>query len=177
MTAAAACRPVAGQSHLHKERLITSGTYLPDPPRESDTARAIALPPFSGGTRQEIRAELRRSLFAIMPDRSGSIFSTWGGDPKDAIGAAGESLFLLQRRFGGGRGLVVPWGSTVPAELVVGPMDVKRNFKSLRKGLRNRGSLGRNDLPAALRCTAARLAGSPANETPVIFVLTDGIEE
>lgn len=177
MKPAEGCRPVLGRRYLNKDRPVTSGRYIPGPPREKIMARAITLPPLSGGSRQEVRAQLRRSIFAIVPDRSGSIFATWGGDPDDVIGAAGESLFMLQRRYGGGRGLVVPWGSTAPAELVVGPTDVKRHFKTLKQALRNRGSLGGNDLPAALRRTAEHLGSLAADEMPVIFVPTDGIED
>lgn len=176
MTAHDDCRRVLATSHLGMARPPSAGVFVAGPPRLPRAARAITLPPLAGAPRKEIRRRVGCSLCGVVPDRSGSIFSTWGGDPDDAIGAAGESLFLLQRRSGGGQGLVVPWGSTAPRELVVGPLDTRRHSRPLRTALRNRGSLGGNDLPAALHRTAEYLVGRPADEIPVIFVPTDGGE-
>jgi hypothetical protein len=176
VTAHGGCRPVGGTHNLKKRYPASSGTYIPGPPQQKDMARAIALPPFSGGTPAEIRALVRRLHQETLPDWSGSTFSVWGGDPNDVIGAAAESVFRLQRRYGGGLGGVLPWGTTPGTELAVGPLPVKKGFKVLRNALRNRRNLGGNDLPAALRVTAERISTLPADVVPVIWVPTDGIE-
>jgi hypothetical protein len=176
VTTQGGCRPVGGAHHLHHERPETSGRYIPGPPPQTGTARAITLPPLSGASADEVRARVQLLHQEVDPDWSGSTFSVWGGDPNDVIGAAGESVFMLQRRYGGGFGGVLPWGSTPAKELAVGPLPVKKNFKTLKSALRNRRNLGGNDLPAALRVTADRISRLSGDVVPVIWVPTDGIE-
>ncbi|SOD73507.1 hypothetical protein SAMN05892883_2801 [Jatrophihabitans sp. GAS493] len=170
------CRPVGGTHHLTLNRLATASPYIAPPPRPITVAQAVTLPPLVGAPKADIERLVRDSVHAEAPDWSGSTFSVWGGDPNDAIGAAGESLFNLQKRSGGGSGLVVPWGSHPPANLVAGPMDVRKNIRELKTSLRTRVNLGGNDLPAALRRVAERLPSLREGQALTVFIPTDGCE-
>lgn len=170
------CRPVSGVHHVRKERLGTSGSYIPGPPRQTGAAQPVALPPLSGASQEEIRARARHLHFETLPDWSGSTFSVWGGDPNDVIGASSLSVMLWLRRYGGGTAGTLPWGTAPAGHLAVGPLPVTKDLKRLKAGIRNRINLGGNDLPAALRHAKKRTAGLPANTVPVYWVPTDGIE-
>lgn len=153
--------------------------FVPDlPVRASDratAAKAVSLAPFRGAAPADIRRRVAKSTTAYLVDRSGSMYGSWG-DPSDVCGAACESVLRLQRRSGGGRGILVPWGSTAPAELVVGPVDVTKGEKTLATGLREHSSLGGNDMAAALE-RLIEVAGTVGpEETMATFLVTDGIE-
>lgn len=151
-----------------------SGT-VPQVASRQTGARAITVPPLSGAPRGVIAQLAKRTVCAYVPDRSGSMYGAWG-DPSDVCGAAAESLIELQRRSGGGRALVVPWGTDAPANLVVGPLDVRKGKKALSTALREHTSLGGTDLPRALRQVKASMPALAPDDIPLIFVLSDGIE-
>jgi hypothetical protein len=138
-------------------------------------ARAIQVCPLVGAPRRVIVQLAQQIIICFAPDRSGSMYGTWG-DPSDVCGAAAESLIGLQRRSGGGHAAVVPWGTDAPAELVVGPIDVNKGAKYLSSALREHSSLGGNDLGAALRRAAEVTRPLTAEQKLLVFVLTDGIE-
>jgi hypothetical protein len=153
--------------------------FVPElPVRASDretAAKAVSLTPFRGASPADIRRRVGKSTTAYLIDRSGSMYGSWG-DPSDVCGAACESVLRLQRRSGGGRGILVPWGSTAPADLVVGPVDVTKGEKRLATGLREHSSLGGNDMSAAL-ARLLEVAGTVGpDETMATFLVTDGIE-
>ncbi|GAB2746955.1 hypothetical protein [Sinomonas soli] len=170
------CRPVGGTRLLHQDRPETSGVHIPGPPRQTGPAQPVALPALAGESPEEIRSRAHRLHFETVPDWSGSTFSVWGGDPNDVIGAVALSVFLWQRRYGGGTAGVLPWGTAPAGHLAVGPLPVKKDFKRLKEAIRNRVNLGGNDLPAALRLAAERTSGLPADTVPFYWVPTDGIE-
>lgn len=169
-------QPVRAARRLQLGRPATAQRVVATPPAGPVAARAVALPPMVGQPPGQIRHLVQDSIVVIAPDWSGSTFAVWGGDPEDAIGAAGESLLLLQRRHGGGAGLVVPWGTSPAKHLMVGPVDVAKKHRTLVKGLRTRVNLGGNDLPAALREVADRLPASRSGTKVSVFVPTDGCE-
>lgn len=171
------CRPVGGTHRLHLRRPETSGVYVPGPSPEVGVAQPIVLPNLSGAATSQIRSRIDNFYFETVPDWSGSTFSVWGGDPSDVIGAVVVSVFIWLRRYGGGQAGVLPWGTTPATELAVGPLSVKKQFKTLKAAVRNRVNLGGNDLPAALRVSAERISRLPPTTVPFIWVPTDGIEE
>lgn len=140
-----------------------------------NAAKPVVLSPMRGATPTEIAKRVRASTTAYLIDRSGSMYGAWG-DPSDVCGAACESVLRLQRRSGGGRAVIVPWGSTAPAELVVGPLDVTKGKKALTTALREHTSLGGNDMGAALRRLNEFLGDGEDREQTTIFLITDGIE-
>lgn len=177
-TRARGCAPVTAD-HDHTLAGLPSGaSYVKVPDMvgalNARGARPVRLPRLTGAPRAEITRLVEESTIAILPDWSGSIFATWAGDPRDALGAAGESLLQLQRRSGGGRALVLPWGSSPSARRAVGPVKVTKRYRELRAALRNRENLGGNDLPAALENAADRLAAE--RRKVAVFVPTDGGE-
>lgn len=138
-------------------------------------AKPVILPPMRGAAPAEIMKRVAASTTAYLVDRSGSMYGAWG-DPSDVCGAACESVLRLQRRSGGGRAVIVPWGSTAPPELVVGPVDVTKGEKKLATALREHTSLGGNDMGAALR-RLAEVGGHGADgDRTATFLITDGIE-
>lgn len=158
------------------------GLIAPSPPHDGGLAsvpvrgaRPVLLPGLKGAPPREIAARAKRSCTVFAVDRSGSMYGAWG-DPSDICGAAAESLIDLQRRSGGGRSLIVPWGTDAPAHLVTGPLDVRRGRRELSKALRTHSSLGGNDLPAGLARVAERLPALDDDETVAVYVLTDGGE-
>lgn len=163
-------RPVRGTSVLDLPALPGADPYI-HPAREPlKIAQAVSLAGFVGESSIRIHQLVHDSVVCIVPDWSGSTFAVWGGDPNDRIGAAGESLFGLLKRSGGGNGLVVPWGSSPPTELAVGPVDVTKRVRDLKRALRSRVNLGGNDLPAAMRATAARLPKLRRDQTVSVFI-------
>lgn len=156
-----------------------AGASLPGRPAPHSTvrsgARPICVPLLSGAQREEIKVLAARTCSVIIPDRSGSMYGSWG-DPSDVCGAAAESLLDLQRRSGGGRAAVVPWGTTAPAALVTGPLDVVKGRKELSRALREHSSLGGNDMAAALDRTREVITPVTPDDTVIGFLLTDGIE-
>lgn len=168
-------RPLIGSTSTGQ-----TATKIPSPaPRRSgrtQAARAIDVPPLRGASPSEIAGRARNVTTAYLMDRSGSMYGAWG-DPSDICGAAAESLISLQRRSGGGKALVIPWGTTAPSDLVVGPIPVDRgNQRKLSTALREHTSLGGNDLPAALRRTHEKVPRPGPDEKLITFVLTDGVE-
>ena len=168
--------PVRGTSALDLPSLPSAAPYFPAAHELLTIAQAVSLPAFVGESFIRIHQVVRDSAVCVVPDWSGSTFAVWGGDPNDKIGAAGESLFRLLKRSGGGTGLIVPWGSAPPTELAVGPADVAKRFRDLNRALRSRVNLGGNDLPAALRATATRLPKLRPEQTVCVFIPTDGCE-
>jgi len=142
----------------------------------SHTARPVALPALVGGSPREIRelAQNVRTVFAI--DDSGSMYGLFG-DPTGIRYAAAQSLVAMQRRSGGGLAGVVHWGTWAPYDMVTPLVDVRRNRRLLNRGLTIPETLGGNDMPAALRRVAEVLPPLGRNDVPLVFVITDGIED
>lgn len=166
---------VTGTTGVGREGVKPSGR-----PGLSSNRRAatppVYVPPLTGAPQAEITALVRSVISASIIDRSGSMFGS-GGDPSDVCGAAAESLVELQRRSGGGRSVVVPWGSTAPPELVTGPLDVVKGRRGLRTALREFGSLGGTDMASGLRRTHEVVMPLRPDETFVGFVFSDGIDD
>ncbi|MGC0368841.1 hypothetical protein [Microbacterium sp. SLBN-111] len=168
-------------SVVQRDAWVTVGRagIVPDLPVRAShrrtAAKPVSLAPIRGAARAEIIRRVAASTTAYLVDRSGSMYGAWG-DPSDVCGAACESVLGLQRRSGGGRAVIVPWGSTAPAELVVGPIDVRTGEKKLTTALREHGSLGGNDMSAALRRLAEVADSGADGERIATFLITDGIE-
>ncbi|TWP34421.1 VWA domain-containing protein [Leekyejoonella antrihumi] len=182
MSAKKAWCGVAARSNLGMHGIGERGSnFTPAPPpatvSSTDRAKAITLPALTGAPAQEIARRAQKVVLAFLVDRSGSMYSAWGGDPSDVCGAAAETLLSLARRSGGGRAVIVPWGTEAPAQLVCGPHDVRRNRRALHKALREHSSLGGNDMPAALRRTDDVMPELAVDEIPLAFILTDGVED
>lgn len=109
-------------------------------------------------------------------DDSGSMY--WiGGDPKGVRRAAALSVVkLLQAGSKGSRVSVVHWGSWAPEHLAL-PLTDARQGPIVKRALEIPPTLGGNNFPASLaRCRELLQASSP-KRIPLIFVITDGIEE
>jgi hypothetical protein len=137
-------------------------------------ARPIVLPAMVGAPRHEISRLVRKVVVGFAIDDSGSMYAKWGDD--DGVRyAAAQSLLGLMRRSGGGRASVLHWGS-MPGEQTP-LLDVRRGAKKLDRAMRIPLSLGGNNLPAALQAVGEQLGSPAADEVPLVFVITDGIEE
>jgi hypothetical protein len=139
-------------------------------------AKPVTLPPLIGATPPEIRERVRHVTAVFAVDASGSMYGPFG-DPEGIRYAAALSLIDLQRRSGGGQAGVVHWGTEAPREMVTPLMDVRRGRRAFDSALQIPPSLGGNDLPAALRRSAEVLSTATAGSTPLVFVITDGIED
>lgn len=177
MTLTSYCRQLAGTAGFSLAAPTPSGVKLDSPrwPAPSSYARAVTLPPLTGAPPSTIAKRAAQVTAAFLIDHSGSMYGTWG-DPTGIRCAAAESVIRLQRRTGGGRAVIVPWGSTAPAEMVTGPIEVKRGLKTLKHALVIPPTLGGNDLPAALRRAREILAQPTPDQAYLIYVITDGIE-
>lgn len=109
-------------------------------------------------------------------DDSGSMYGL-GGDPKGVRRAAALSVVrILSRGPKGSRVGVVHWGSWAPEHLALRLTDV-RNKQVIKQGLAIPPTLGGNNLPLSLARCRELLRASTSNRLPLIFVITDGIEE
>ena len=139
-------------------------------------ARPVVLPPLVGASPREIRELAQKVLAVFATDDSGSMYGSFG-DPTGIRYAAARSLVAMQRRSGGGLAGVVHWGTSAPEEMVTPLVDVRRKRRLLDRGLQIPKTLGGNDLPAALRRVAEMLPPLDRNDIPLVFVITDGIED
>jgi hypothetical protein len=151
---------------------LSAAPVLPAAPR---AARPVNLAPLTGGPPRVISSRVAKTTITFLIDDSGSMYGAWG-DPTGIRYAAAESVLMLMRRHGGGRAGVIHWGSTVPPELALAPVDVRRDRKALRRALTIPQSLLGNDLPAALRAAASSVGSARQEEVSLVFVVTDGIE-
>jgi hypothetical protein len=174
------CRTVSGATNLSLTGPGEVATYIEAPPRAigRKAERAIMMPPFIGASDKEIAARVRKIVTKILVDRSGSMdCGSWGGDPTDVCGAAGESVFGLLRRSGGGLVTIIPWGSDAPPERITGPLDVRRNFRTLRTAMRDRAGLGGTNLFAGLARAAEIQPTLAPDEIPLTLIFSDGIQD
>jgi hypothetical protein len=139
-------------------------------------ARPVVLPPLVGASPREVRLLAQKVRAAFAMDDSGSMYGSYG-DPTGIRYAAAQSLVAMQRRSGGGLAGVVHWGTSAPEEMVTPLVDVRRKRRLLNQGLRIPETLGGNDMPAALWRVAEMLPPLGRNDVPIVFVITDGIED
>lgn len=173
---------VTAVSRLRLSGVGGRGVLAPSPPPPSamgaiPSAAPVMLPALIGAPAKEIAARAQTMHLAFLIDMSGSMFGAWGGDPTDVCGAAAHSLLTLAGRSGGGTATIIPWGTTAPAELVTGPVQIRKNQRILAKGIRHRVCLGGNDLPAALQRLVTVAPRVQPGQRQLTFVLTDGIED
>jgi hypothetical protein len=138
-------------------------------------APSIVLPALTGAPAKIIKAKVRDVVTVYIIDHSGSMYPQTSGDATGIRCAAALSLVGLQRTSGGGMTYVVGWGTTVPDELVFGPLDVIRDRKAIKAALTVPPTLGGNDLPLALRRTL-QVAPPQRGKTYIYLVISDGIE-
>ena len=148
----------------------------PAPAPAPRAARPVALAPLAGAPPRVIAARVRKTTIQFLIDDSGSMYGPWS-DPSGIRYAAAESLLMLMRRHGGGRAGVIHWGDSVPRPLALAPVDVRRDRKVLQRALTIPASLGGTHLPRALLAAADHIDVTPDDETALVFVVTDGIED
>lgn len=178
MTIRGLCRQLGGTTNVELKSLGTVASKVPTIARSRPTkadAQPINLPPLTGKRKDEIARLARRTVTLYLPDDSGSMYGTFG-DPTGIRYAAARSLDRLQRQSGGGLAGVVHWGTDAPMDMVTRPVDVKKCRRVIEKALVIPPSLGGNDLPAALR-RAAEILPNNGDYLPLIFVISDGIED
>ncbi len=177
MTREVPCQPLTGDGSLRLVQLGSPASHVQLRPRTKidRTASPITLPPLQGASKQAIQ-ELAKSVTVIFDvDDSGSMYGQFG-DPSGIRYAAAQSLLRLQIQSGGGKAGVIHWGTDVPMDQVVKPIDVRREKKKLHRALRIPATLGGNDMPRSLEVAKEVLPLSRAGEVQIVFVITDGIE-
>jgi hypothetical protein len=170
------CRQLGGTTNLQLQSQGAVAARVPAPEWVRPTeAQPIVLPPLTGGSREVIQAWAKKVIAIYVVDDSGSEYGSFG-DPTGIRYAAAKSLIALQRQSGGGLAGCVHWGSDAPLHLVTRPVDVRKERRTLDRALHIPPTLGGNDMPGALRRAAEILPPLHANEIPLIFVISDGIE-
>lgn len=143
-------------------------------PAYGHQARPVRLGTLAGASSREIRGIVQQVLALFLVDDSGSMYGQWG-DPTGVRYAAALSLVALMRKSGGGRAGVLHWGTAPGGELTC--LDVRKHPRALTQALQIPPTLGGNDLPAALQRGRELLGASTPEQHPLVFVLTDGIED
>jgi hypothetical protein len=139
-------------------------------------AQPIVLPALTGAPPKLIRLKAKNTTTVYLIDDSGSMYPHTSGDASGIRYAAAQSLVDLQRRSGGGTVYSLHWGSSVPQELVAGPLDTVRDRKTIKKALTIPPTLGGNNLPVAL-CRALEVTRpSDSDERFIYYVISDGCE-
>jgi hypothetical protein len=135
-------------------------------------AKPVNLPNLMGPRTAAVRAAVAKAIVEFVIDDSGSMYGSYGDDTGIRYAAA-NSLVRLMRRSGGGRAGVIHWGSCVGGVLQI--TDIKKDRKEIDRALSIPPDLGGTEMGPALSRAAEELSGLAAGETPVVFVITDGI--